>query len=119
MINSKVTSRQYGLNFFRATDLTNSAQTIKTSEGNVFGYNLINDTASIAYVKFYNADAEVGTTTPALTVLVPANGTTFVKPDEYPVREFDTRIEVAAVTGLGDDDSTAPGTALTAEVMYA
>lgn len=113
-----VTSRSYGLSTFRATDLTNSAQTVKASEGNVWGINAINDTGAVVYIKFYNADAEVGTTTPIYTLQVEANSYRTIPVGNIPQFECDTRIEVAAVTGLGDDDSTAPASTAVIEIIY-
>ncbi|MEB3215391.1 MAG: hypothetical protein VKN72_03890 [Nostocales cyanobacterium 94392] len=61
------------------------------------------------YVKFYNATAAnvtVGTTTPKLTIPIPAGAASNIEwGNGIP---FDTAICIAATTGVADNDSTAP-----------
>jgi hypothetical protein len=106
--------------------LTSTAQTIKTSSGSVMGWNFINVNSMAVYVKFYNAliaNVTVGTTTPILTVAVPAGSATnpginMVTPDLVPFEVFSTAISFACVTGLADNSNTAPATAIHASVRY-
>ena len=75
----------------------------------------MNMSASVLYLKFYNATAAnvtVGTTVPVLTYPIPTNGDTngsgFIL--NMPIGfEFDTAITVAATTGIADNDTGAPG----------
>lgn len=61
-----------------ATALTNSAQAIKASGGQLHGYYIYNpNAAAVAYVLFYNvaaASVTVGTTNPAFMLAIPAGG---------------------------------------------
>ena len=110
----------------RTQTLTSMAQTIKTSNGSVMGWNFINVNTSAVYVKFYNAliaDVAVGNTTPVLTVAVPAGSATnpginMVTPDLVPFEVFSSAISFACVTGLADNSNTAPATAIHASVRY-
>ena len=110
----------------RTQALTNTAQTIKSSSGSVMGWNFININSVAVYIKFYNAliaDVTVGTTTPVLTVAVPAGSATnpginMVTPDLVPFEVFSTAISFACVTGLADNSNTAPATAIHASVRY-
>jgi hypothetical protein len=110
----------------RTQALTSTAQTIKTSSGSVMGWNFINVNSMAVYVKFYNAliaNVTVGTTTPILTVAVPAGSSTnpginMVTPDLVPFEVFSTAISFACVTGLADNSNTAPATAIHASVRY-
>ena len=89
---------------------------------NIRGFNIINPNSSDVYVKFYDAlaaNVTVGTTTPILTLLVPANGSVF-EPFESQkvVAFFNTAITLAAVTGLADSSTTAPSTAIHVSIQY-
>ena len=98
-----------GLDIFRSIDLDESEEEVKATAGQVFGWYIYNKAAAVTYVKFYNATAAnttVGTTTPVMTVPIPAtaganveftNGITFA-----------TAITVAATTGVADADTGAP-----------
>lgn len=80
------------------------------------GFNIINPNSTDVYVKFYDAlaaDVTVGTTTPALTLFVPANGTIFEAYDRNKIVEFfSTACTLACVTGIADNSTTAPSTAI-------
>jgi hypothetical protein len=98
-----------GLTIFRSLDLDESEEEVKGSAGQVFGYFVYNAAAVVQYLKFYNATAAnvtVGTTTPVITIPVPAEGGANV---EFSMGiPFDTAISVAVTTGVGDDDTGAP-----------
>ena len=119
-------SAESGYLTVRTQALTSTAQTIKTSSGSVMGWNFINVNSMAVYVKFYNAliaNVTVGTTTPILTVAVPAGSSTnpginMVTPDLVPFEVFSTAISFACVTGLADNSNTAPTTAIHASVRY-
>ncbi len=58
-----------------STALTNSAQAIKASAGQIFGYYAYNPNAIAQFVHFYNvasASVTVGSTNPLFTLTVPA-----------------------------------------------
>ena len=67
-----------GLSTFRNAALSNTATAVKASAGRVYGYNVSNPNASQdVYLHFYDVAAGsvvVGTTTPKLSLWVPANG---------------------------------------------
>lgn len=85
---------------------TTNATVVKASAGRVLGWNLINTTASIQYVKLHNqATTPTAGTGVVRTIGIPANG----------VREmvigggiaFTTGIAMTIVTGSADTDATA------------
>ena len=109
-----------GLSAFKSLDLDETEEDVKTSAGMVYGWYLFNAAASTRYVKFYNATAAnttVGTTTPAITVPLPAGQGANVA-FEHGIA-FSTAICVAATTGLADNDTGAPTTSdVVANVFY-
>lgn len=99
-----------GLSVFRSLDLDESEEQVKGSAGAVYGYYFYNANSALRYLKFYNATAAnttVGTTAPVLTFPLPPESAGHISFGEG--IGFDTAITVAATTGLGDDDSGAPG----------
>ena len=98
-----------GLTIFRTLDADETEEEIKATAGKLYGWYLYNDGAAEVYVKFYNATAAnvtVGSTTPVLTVPVPAGAAANV---EYTNGiTFGTAITVAATTGVADADTAAP-----------
>ncbi len=62
------------------TDGDNTAQALKTADGRILYLHVINPNATDAFLQLFDAatgDVTVGTTTPALTFLIPAgNGVT-------------------------------------------
>jgi hypothetical protein len=98
-----------GLTIFRSLDIDETEEEIKASAGQVFGWYFYNDGAAEVYVKFYNATAAnvtVGTTTPVLTIPVPAGAAANVFSSIGVA--FGTAITVAATTAVADNDTTAP-----------
>jgi len=106
---------QGGLSIFRSLDLDETEEDIKTSAGQLYGWYIFNAATSVRYVKFYNATAAsvtVGSTTPVLTIPIPAAtsggvGMVFSVPGVHGIA-FDTAISAAATTGLADNDTGAP-----------
>lgn len=99
-----------GLSIFRTLDLDETEEDVKTSAGQLYGYYFYNATASVRYLKFYNATAAnvtVGTTTPVLTIPLPATSGGHIAFTHGVA--FDTAISAAATTGLADNDTGAPG----------
>lgn len=111
---------------YRSTALSSTKVQVKGSAGNVYGWNFINTNTSDVFVKFYDglaANVTVGTTTPVLTILVPAasgssNGLFFQDINPDPQEVFTAGITIACVTGLADSSTTAPTTAIHASVRY-
>lgn len=104
-----------GMSIFKSIDLDETEEDIKTSAGQVFSISAFNRTAAPLYLKFYNATAAnvtVGTTTPVLTFVVPANadsdGAGFIWNNEIGFA-FGTAISAAVTTGVADNDTGAPG----------
>jgi hypothetical protein len=110
-----------GLSIFRSLDLDETEEDVKTSAGQVFGWYFYNDGAAEAYVKFYNATAAnvtVGTTTPVLTIPIPAGAAANVFTDIGIA--FGTAISVAATTAVADNDTAAPAAnQVVANIFYA
>ena len=104
-----------GLSIFRSLDIDETEEEIKGTAGQLFTITAFNRTASPLYLKFYNATAAnvtVGTTTPVLTFLVPANadsdGAGFIHETEIGYA-FGTAMTVACTTAIADNDTGAPG----------
>lgn len=104
-----------GMSIFRSLDIDETEEEIKATAGQVFSITAFNTTAAPLYLKFYNATAAnvtVGTTTPVLTFLVPANadsdGAGFVWNNTIGFA-FGTAITVACTTAIADNDTGAPG----------
>jgi hypothetical protein len=109
-----------GLTIFRSIDLDETEEEVKATAGQVFGWYIFNAAATTHYVKFYNAttaNVTVGTTTPVLTIPVPAGSAANVF-SEIGIA-FGTAITAAATTGVADNDTGAPAAnAVVVNVFY-
>lgn len=101
---------------YKNLDVDETEDDIKTSAGQLFWIHVMNLSASVRYIKFYNATAAnvtVGTTTPVLSFPVPTmadtNGAGFCVNFGDTGLAFSTAICVAATTGLADNNTGAPG----------
>jgi hypothetical protein len=66
-----------GLPFSASVNATKAQ--VKGSAGQVYGWNIVNNTAAIAYCQVFNlasASVTVGTTTPDYVIAIPGNSTT-------------------------------------------
>ncbi len=95
---------------FRSIDLDESEEEITDSQTNIYGWFLFNASAGVRYFKFYNATAAntiVGTTTPVITIGIPAGaGANVSFPEGI---QFRTALTAACVTGVADNSTGAPG----------
>lgn len=105
-----------GCSIFRSLDVDETEEEVKGTAGTLYGGIVMNMTAAVLYLKFYNAAAAsvtVGTTTPVMTIPIPTlattNGAGFVLSIPYGAA-FDTAICVAATTALADADTGTPAT---------
>lgn len=109
-----------GLDIFRTLDADETEEDVKTSAGQIYGWYIYNDGAAEVYVKFYNATAAnvtVGTTTPALTIPIPAGGASNIEFSHG--IPFSTAISIAATTVVADNDATAPAAnQVVANILY-
>lgn len=99
-----------GLSIFRSIDLDETEEEIKATAGQLYGYYFSNSNAAARFLKLYNATAAnvtVGTTTPVLTLYLPATSAGHVAFTHGVA--FDTAITAAATTGVADSDTGAPG----------
>lgn len=111
---------------YRNAALLATKQQIKATAGALVSVKLINPNTVPVYVKLYNAAAAavtVGVTVPQRVEMVPpGDGTTpgvlLYTPDAQPIEWFSGGMTVAAVTGLADASTTAPATAVYAEIDY-
>lgn len=120
---SLVPAASGGLSTFMAsgsdgsTILSNAAQAVKASAGQVYAYFGYNPNSTAYYIHFYNvaaASVVVGTTNPLFTLTVPATGgLNLALPSGI---AFDTAIAVAATTTAGGN--SAPATGLDLVVWY-
>lgn len=97
-------------------DCDETEDAIKASAGKLFWIHVMNLSNAVRYIKFYNAtvaNVTVGTTTPVLSFPIPTmadtNGAGFCLNFGDMGVTFDTAITVAAVTGLADNSTGAPG----------
>jgi len=90
-------------------DVDETEDAVKTSAGKLYGWYWYNDGAAEVYVKYYNdtvANVSVGSTTPFMTIGVPAGGGTNI---EWSTGiPFSAAITVAATTGAATADTGAP-----------
>jgi hypothetical protein len=109
-----------GTDIFRSLDIDETEEDVKTSAGQLFGYFFFNAAVTTHYIKFYNATAAnttVGSTTPVLTLPMPAGAAANIS---FPWGiVFSTAICVAATTGVADNDTGEPATnAVVINVFY-
>ncbi len=99
-----------GATIYRSIDLDETEEEIKATAGTVYSMYLYNAATAKRYVKFYNATAAnvtVGTTTPVATYVLEADqGIALSFPHGL---AFSTAITFAAVTGIADSSTGAPG----------
>lgn len=104
-----------GLSVFRTLDLDETEEEVKATAGCLYKLRVTNRTATVRYVKLYNATAAnttVGTTTPLDTIPIPANASDYTVLTESfggLGLTFDTALSIAATTGFADNDVGAPG----------
>lgn len=99
-----------GLTVYRNIDVDETDVQVKGSAGQLYGYYLHNNSSATIFLKFYNAlssDVTVGTTTPFLTIPIPAFSS--ANADFSHGIAFSTGITIACTGGLADNDTTALG----------
>lgn len=100
------------------TALTNSAQAIKASAGQLYGWYIYNPNATAAYVNIYNiaaASVTVGTSTPQMNIVIPATSAANIL-GAVGIEFTNAGFSASATTTGGGN--TAPGTALEANFFY-
>lgn len=115
---SSLSATSTGMTFFRNTALSNTAVAVKASQGNLFYYHFYNSGSLDTFLQLYNVaqgSVTVGTTTPDLTLAVPAGGILDGSFDSSPF-SFSTAITIAATTTI--TGGTAPATALLIAIGY-
>jgi hypothetical protein len=98
-----------GLSVIQDLDIDETEDAIKASAGQLYGYYIFNAAASVRYVKIYDAtvaSVTVGTTTPVITLGIPAGAAANVFSDVGIA--FANAITVAATTGVAVADTGAP-----------
>ena len=114
-----------GCSIFRSIDLDEGAlEVVKGSAGQIYHIAAFNSTAAPLFVKIYNATSgTIGTGTPVLTYMVPANadsdGAGFILSVPQGIA-FATGISVGCSTAIADADTGAPGAnACSINILYA
>lgn len=107
-------------NIYRTNALLATALQVGNDAITVVGWTFENQTAGVNYIKFYDAATvpTVGTAPVLFTVEIPANGTVFVPAQAVGQFHTTTKMWMAATTESADSGTTAPGTAVIAQVMY-
>lgn len=111
---------------YRNTALTSTDVQVKAGQSNLFGFTFVNVNTSPVYVKVYDglaANVTVGSTAPVAVIEVPAgdgttSGVVILAPGTVSYRFVNSGLTIAAVTGLADNSSAAPATAIYAELLY-
>ena len=102
---------------YRNQAVSSAPVLIKSTAGNVLGWNVINPNSTPVYVKLYDSAAPVvGTTVPALVYAVPANGGFVITRNGFPHGVCATAVSVACVTGYLDNSTTAPTTGVFVQI---
>ena len=104
-----------GLSIHRSLDLDESEEEVKATAGTLYGWYIFNASTSIRYLKFYNdtaANVVVGTTTPVMTIPIPAQSSGGVGANVLGAVgiAFSVAICAAVTTALADADTGAPST---------
>lgn len=90
-------------------DVDETEDAVKTSAGKLYGWFWYNDGAAEVYIKYYNdtvANITVGSSTPFMTIAIPAGGASNV---EFGAGiPFSSAITIAATTGVATADTGAP-----------
>ena len=114
---SYATPQGSGGNSVYSGAVSNTATQVKSGAGQVYGWDIHNPNAAIAYVQFFNAavgSVTVGTTAPVYSIGIPANSRAVM---EWPNGiQHTTAIVVAATTTRAG--GTAPSSAVDVNVIY-
>lgn len=108
------------LSSFRSLTVNSTAQAVKASAGEMWGFNITNLDSVALYVKIYNvvaASVNPASDVPVMTIFVPALGAVFQEPATR-LHVHSTAIAVRAVSGSGDTNTTAPSTLPIIEIKY-
>ena len=109
LLASSVTSNtSNGLFIYRNLDVDETGVNVSTGVTQLYGWRLYNNASSPRFVKFYDlsSDPTVGTSTPILTLSLPANSQdVFFNAVGIP---FMGGIGVGATSAVADNDTTAP-----------
>jgi hypothetical protein len=100
-----------GLTVANNIDVDESEDAVKTSAGKLYGWFFYNDGASEVYIKYYNdtvANVVVGTTTPFMTIPIPAGSASNIEFSHGIA--FSGAITIAATTAATTADTGAPAT---------
>ena len=106
-----------GLLTVRDADIDNTAQACKTASGRLYGYHIQNPNAADAWLQLYDvaaAGVTVGTTTPKVSLVVPASGA--IEAFSVVPVEFETAITYSATTTAAG--GTDPTTGLVGTLFY-
>ena len=97
-----------GLSIYRNISLGAGGIRIKGSAGQIYGWFLFNNAASVRYVKLYNTSSapSVGSSTPFMTIPLPAGGGANVNFTSG--ISFSHGIGIGATTGVTDGNTGAP-----------
>ena len=107
---------------YRNDNVANTAILVVAGNYAVAGWNLINPIATNAYLKIYNSATAVGvvlgTTTPILTLQIPASGTFWQSNEEKFQIAFPSGIVIAVTTGMADSSTAGPATNCYVQLFY-
>lgn len=93
---------------YRSLDVGTTGVLVRGAPCRVHGYQIHNQSTSIRYIKLYNVSTAptVGTTTPAMTIGIPAS--TQIAEEFQGGIYFATGIGIGGTTGIADGNSGAP-----------
>ena len=119
-----ITGRDFSSpNVYRDDNLRTSAVTINAAPSDLYGWNIINPNSTAVYIKFYDTTGTVtiGTSTVRKTLLVPAMSTVVMGSSTARGQSqmvVNTGLKMAVTTEMADSGTTAPVTAVYAEIFY-
>ena len=108
-----------GCSTYLASAQVASVTAVKTTPGSFYGGVIYNPNATVAYVQLFDAavaSVTLGTTTPKLTLPVPATSALVLPQSAEGKAAFYTAISTAATTT--PTGSTAPGTGLVTNLFF-
>lgn len=107
-----------GLSIYRSLDAGPTGVIVKSSAGQVYGWEIYNNATAARFVKLYNlSGTPTASGTPALTLgLAQSSVVTFSAPDGI---AFGTGIGLRATTGVADNDTGTPsGNDVVVNLLY-
>lgn len=106
---------------YRNVTLSNTAIEVASGFSTLVGWNLINPNSSNVYLKLFDRSTQpdaIDQDGLIRTLLIPGSGTSFLSNEDKFQLNFANGMWAWAVTGIADDNVTAPASGLYTELLY-